>query len=115
MIPKFDAPKYRTFRAVLFVVLGVASAYPIVQFCAFRNYQTMPEFPLAHFALGGGIYIFGAFVYSCRFPESLYPGKFDFFGHSHNLWHFFVLTAAIVHYYGSLELYHERRHFQCPA
>ena len=115
MVPKFDAPKYRSFRAILFVALGVASAYPMLQFVFFRNVETMPEYPVFLWAFGGAIYIFGAFIYSIRVPECLYPGKFDFFGHSHNLWHFFVLLAAITHYYGSLELYHLRRHFQCPA
>mmetsp|Transcript_41500 Transcript_41500/g.47870 ORF Transcript_41500/g.47870 Transcript_41500/m.47870 type:complete len:116 (-) Transcript_41500:26-373(-) len=115
MVPKFEHPKYRSIRAILFVVLGVSSAYPIVQFVLFRNVETMPVFPVMYYVLGGGIYIFGAFIYSVRFPEAIFPGKFDFFGHSHNLWHFFVLLAAITHYYGSLELYHLRRHFQCPA
>ena len=77
MMPKFDTPKYRPMRAILFVLLGVASAYPLIQFCFFRNPETMFEFPWHGWALGGAIYIFGAYVYSIRFPESWFPGKFD--------------------------------------
>ena len=113
--PRFENPKYNSLLATLFVILGVSSAYPIVQFVFFRNFETMAPFPAIYWVLGGAIYIFGAFVYSIRFPEAIFPGKFDIFGQSHNLWHFFVLIAAITHYYGSLELYHLRRHFQCPV
>ena len=114
MIPKFGEPSYRSVRAGLFVIIGIASAYPLIQFIAFRDHLTMAEFPAFNWVLGGALYIFGALVYSIRFPESWYPGKFDLCGHSHNLWHCFVLLAAIAHYYGSLEIYHLRRHFQCP-
>lgn len=35
-----------------------------------------------------------AFVfYIARIPERWFTGKFDFFGHSHNLWHLLVLVA----------------------
>jgi adiponectin receptor len=115
MASHFDTPAGRKFKAILFVILGVASAFPLIQFWFFRNTITMFEYPSFKWVLGGGIYIFGAFVYSIRIPECFFPGKFDFFGHSHNLWHFFVLLAAVVHFYGSLELYHLRRHFQCPV
>lgn len=111
----FDVPEYRKFKAIIFVLLGCAVSFPIIQFWFFRNEITMPIYPTSHWTLGGAVYILGAFVYSSRIPECFFPGKFDFFGHSHNLWHFFVLTAAVIHYYGSLELYHLRRHYQCPA
>lgn len=32
-------------------------------------------------------------IYLCRIPERWMAGKVDFFGHSHNWWHFFVLVA----------------------
>ncbi|CAI2370093.1 unnamed protein product [Moneuplotes crassus] len=115
MIPKFNTPNYRSFRAILFVLLGLASAFPMAQFIFFRDPLTMPAFPTNYWGLGGDTYIFGTYVYAIRFPERWYPGKFDMCGHSHNLWHCFVLLAAIVHYYGSLEVYHLRRHYECPA
>ncbi|KAK5996103.1 putative C30D11.11-like protein [Cladobotryum mycophilum] len=33
----------------------------------------------------------GALVYATKFPERLWPGRFDFIGCSHNIWH--VMTA----------------------
>jgi adiponectin receptor len=40
----------------------------------------------------------GAATYACRVPERWLPGKFDIFGHSHQLWHAAVVLAAWVHY-----------------
>lgn len=48
----------------------------------------------------GALYIFGAFLYAARFPERRFPGKFDIFGSSHQLFHLFVLLAAASHLYG---------------
>ena len=113
--PRFDQPHLRGIRASLFVFFGLFSAFPLCHFTFFPSYDTMFEFPIMNYVIGGAIYIFGAWIYSIRFPESIFPGKFDYFGHSHNLWHFLVLTAAFVHFYGSIELYHLRRNFECPA
>jgi adiponectin receptor len=50
-----------------------------------------------------------------RVPERYYPGKFDLWGNSHNIWHFFVVAAAIWHYVGALNAYHLRQVTACPA
>jgi adiponectin receptor len=86
-----------------------------VHFIFYRNPLTMAEFPYGKNLIGGGLYIVGAYIFSNRLPESFFPGKFDFCGNSHNLWHMFVLLATITYFYGSLEVYHLRRHYQCPA
>jgi len=64
-------------------------------------------------ALSGLGYILGVIVYVSRIPERLYPGKFDIWGHSHQIWHFFVLSAAILHYVSSLINYHVRMELEC--
>jgi Predicted membrane protein, hemolysin III homolog len=63
----------------------------------------------------GSSYIVGVGVYIARVPERFYPGTFDFCGHSHNIWHFFVLLAAVYHYMGSLSVYHLRQQLTCPS
>jgi adiponectin receptor len=77
----------------------------------------------SHFVFGGALYIFGATLYILRIPEKLRPGKFDivvrtndiiFQGSSHQLFHFFIIAAAIVHYRGSMICYEQRLHFICP-
>jgi adiponectin receptor len=50
-------------------------------------------------------YFLGGLVYASRFPEwlfftkiSLSPGRFDYIGHSHQLWHILVLSATMTLY-----------------
>jgi adiponectin receptor len=63
----------------------------------------------------GASYLIGVGIYIARVPERFFPGKFDFIGHSHNIWHIFVVTAAIFHYFACLEVYHTRQQMKCPA
>lgn len=51
-----------------------------------------------------GMYLSGVAIYASQFPESMWPGRFDFIGHSHQLWHIFVVFAALIHYKSALEL-----------
>lgn len=37
-----------------------------------------------------------------RIPESLYPGRFDIWGHSHTIWHIFVVLSILAHMGGLL-------------
>jgi hypothetical protein len=50
----------------------------------------------------------GVATYACRVPERWFPGKFDIFGHSHQLWHLAVVLAAWVHYLAIMILLHWR-------
>jgi adiponectin receptor len=68
---------------------------------------------LIYFALMGVSYLTGVAIYISRVPERFYPGKFDFIGSSHNIWHLFVLSAALFHYLGSLFVYHTRQSLTC--
>lgn len=53
------------------------------------------------FALYGA----GVAFYVLQLPESVFPGHFDTFLSSHQLWHFFVLMAAMVHYCNVVSMY----------
>jgi len=37
----------------------------------------------------------GLAFYLTHFPESVWPGRFDVLGHSHQWWHFSVSAAAL--------------------
>ena len=62
----------------------------------------------------GIFYSVGGLLYALRFPERYYKRTFDIFGSSHNLFHFFILAAAMLHFWGSIRIFHERHLFQCP-
>ena len=44
----------------------------------------------------GLFYCLGPLVYATRIPERWLPGKFDFAGHSHQLFHILVVAGACV-------------------
>ena len=64
--------------------------------------------PVHLFALSGAFYIFGAVMYAKKLPEKAYPGKFDFFGNSHSIFHFCVVAGAMLAMWGSIRMFHER-------
>uniref|UniRef100_A0A7N0VIX6 Adiponectin receptor 1 n=1 Tax=Kalanchoe fedtschenkoi TaxID=63787 RepID=A0A7N0VIX6_KALFE len=43
-------------------------------------------------------YLIGTFFYVSRIPERWRPGWFDLAGHSHQLFHVFVILGALAHY-----------------
>ena len=45
-------------------------------------------------------FLLGLFFYFSRFPERIYPGRFDRLFHSHNFWHCFVWLASYEHFNG---------------
>jgi len=66
---------------------------------------------LFYLVLQGILYIVGAAIYALRIPERFAPGKFDILGSSHQIFHIFVLAAAVTHFIGlciAYEHWHER-------
>ncbi|OMJ30219.1 Adiponectin receptor protein 2 [Smittium culicis] len=102
--PSFAIPKYRKFRALIFVLLGVSAVVPISHsIILFGTAHTFHSTQLAYILPMAAFYILGAFLYACRLPESLFPGKFDIWFHSHQIFHCFVLIAALFHYHGVIK------------
>ena len=70
--------------------------------------------PFLLFAIGGLIYIIGATIYMCRVPERWMPGTFDLCGASHQIFHFCVIIACCLHFYGNVTVFRERQTYECP-
>ena len=45
-------------------------------------------------------YLIGLIFYMSRFPERLFPGRFDFIFNSHQAWHVMIILAIILQYSG---------------
>ena len=59
--------------------------------------------------LGGGIlYAIGAITYALKIPERFFPETFDIWMQSHTIFHWYVVAAALLHFWGSLRAFHER-------
>lgn len=99
---RFGTPEYRPYRAIVFSSLGLFGAVPMAHYVIFVDGVTEP------FVKGGlgwviamaVFYLVGATLYAFRFPESCWPGKFDLYLQSHQIFHTCVLIAALLHYRG---------------
>lgn len=114
LAPDFQKPEHRSFRGFIFLILGLLGVIPVIHVSLTPESNDFAT-ALMYFCLMGATYTVGVLIYVMRVPERFYPGKFDLWGNSHNIWHFFVVTAAIWHYIGSLNAYHLRQVISCPA
>ena len=105
MIPAFD--EYFMLRFCLFFITGILNQAHV------SHSQNLPpeymiHFPLKTWWMGGVLYILGATILGLRIPERFVSRTFDIFGSSHQLHHCFCLTAALIHFYASIQVFHER-------
>lgn len=68
-----------------------------------------PIFPSLAFYVGGLVF------YATQFPESWAPGRFDTWGHSHQLWHIGIVLAIVFHYRAALVFHANRFEFSCAV
>lgn len=113
---KFATPAYRPLRFSTFVLFGLYGIIPGIHVMLLEDF----EFSTANEAYSiwglcsmGAMYIGGACLYVFRVPERFYPGKFDVWASSHQLFHVCVLAAALVHYDSLLNMVKYRLTAQC--
>jgi len=98
---KFGTPRYRPFRAGVFIVFGLSGIAPATHYGIVNGWEkSMNEAAMGWLVLMGLLYITGAMLYAFRIPERIFPGKVDILFHSHQLFHCFVIAGAFVHYHG---------------
>lgn len=95
----FRSRKYRPIRAFMFVCYGLSGVLPVLYGTHRFGYAEMSKRSgLPYLYAEAFFYIFGAFLYAVRFPEKYNPGNYDLFGHSHQIFHVFVVIAAYCHF-----------------
>uniref|UniRef100_A0AC35U6R7 Sorting nexin n=1 Tax=Rhabditophanes sp. KR3021 TaxID=114890 RepID=A0AC35U6R7_9BILA len=95
---KFNQTQFRTFRALIFLCLGCSAFVPMVHYNLIYGTQRFIQNGLIYIMGMFFIDITGAFFYVSRAPERFFPGTFDFWLQSHQLFHICVLLGALVHY-----------------
>lgn len=99
MWSKFNKPKYRIFRFLVFVLFGLYGAVPFVHIYLRDGYRHAAHaYAMWGIVIMAAIYIGGGTLYAFRIPERFWPGRFDVWASSHQLFHVCVVTAALVHY-----------------
>ncbi|XP_055353398.1 adiponectin receptor protein-like [Paramacrobiotus metropolitanus] len=113
---KFSEPAYRALRAGVFVALGLSGVIPAIHYVSSEGWvRSVHEGSMIYLVLMGVLYVSGAVLYACRVPERWFPGRFDIWFQSHQIFHVLVVIAAFVHYHGiSLMANHRFTLGACP-
>ncbi|KAK5016827.1 hypothetical protein LTR16_003060 [Cryomyces antarcticus] len=111
---KFRTPAWRPFRAAMFVAMGLSAVVPVLHGARIYGVKQLDEMMgLSWLVLQGLLYILGAGLYAARVPERFYPGRFDIYGSSHQIFHVLVVLAAAAHLVGLLKAFdYEHQHRQ---
>nr|GMC58638.1 heptahelical transmembrane protein 1-like [Ipomoea batatas] len=112
LTPAFSTGKYRSFRACLFMAMGFSGLIPAVHALVVNWDEPQRNVTLAYEGAMGLFYITGTMFYITRVPERWMPGFFDLAGHSHQIFHVFVILGALAHY-GAAQIFLEYRDSYC--
>ncbi|ESS67804.1 hypothetical protein TCDM_03525 [Trypanosoma cruzi Dm28c] len=104
-LPSLRDAKFHWLRIMTYVATVMCGLVPTVHyvFSTPHNAETMQTF--VGVFLMFLFYGMGVLFYCLRIPERFYPGEFDFFLNSHQIWHVFVLVAACVHFFTCISIY----------
>eukprot|EP00794_Sanderia_malayensis_P020424 gene20424-22437_t len=95
---RFRWHKYKyTIRTMSFVAPFIVNASPYMYrmlFCSHDSLDAISTVSFRAFQIHVFFYLSSAIVNMLRFPERVFPGKFDMFGHSHHFLHVFTAIGA---------------------
>lgn len=110
--PALSSGRFRSFRATLFLTMGFSGVIPAAH-AVILYWDNSPQVPVAlgYEVVMGLLYAAGSGFYISRIPERWRPGAFDIVGHSHQIFHVFVVAAALTHSAATLVIMDWRRGF----
>ncbi|KAK6155532.1 hypothetical protein DH2020_009780 [Rehmannia glutinosa] len=111
--PALSSGKCRSFRACLFVSMGLFGLVPAVHALVANWNDPHRNITLAYESAMALSYLIGTVFYVSRVPERWRPGWFDLAGHSHQIFHVFVVMGALAHYGAALIFLRYRSRMGC--
>ncbi len=102
--PRFNGQDMAWARVAFYVGLGATGCIPMLHVSLTRGPYFVWQF-YSPIAKSIAAYLVGAFIYAGQIPERWFPGMFDYFGGSHNLWHMAVLGGIVFHYMAMQEFF----------
>lgn len=105
VLPAYRDARYRGLKVLCFVILGFSGCVPL---CHFNYLLGEVHFILYWLLVMGFCYLSGAAIYLFQVPERWWPGHFDYFFSSHQLWHVSIFAAVLVHYFGLMHIFEWR-------
>lgn len=100
--PRFASDEYKPYRVLCFVLLAAFAIVPFLHMLYL--YGTVELYSFQRCALSAVLYLLGVAAYMSRVPERLFPGRCDFLLQSHQVFHTFIVAAALVWYSFALRL-----------
>ncbi|KAG5559584.1 hypothetical protein RHGRI_009203 [Rhododendron griersonianum] len=97
LAPSLSTPRFRSFRASLFLIMGFSGVIPAAHAVVLFRAHPQILVALGYELVMGVLYAVGAGFYMSRVPERWKPGAFDIAGQSHQIFHVFVVAAALAH------------------
>ncbi|KAJ5110238.1 hemolysin-III related protein [Penicillium argentinense] len=98
--PWFCDEEWRSLRLFSCIAIGLSAVAPISHAGYLWGYDYLLGIGVPYYLLEGVLLLVGCFVFRTRIPESFFPGQFDIWGHSHTLWHIFVVLSIVAHIAG---------------
>jgi len=116
---KIHTQEMRKVKSIMYASLGAFAAFPmphLIYLSWTRTEQNdhldfSPSLP--YYLAMGASYLGGLVIYTSKWPEKCKPGKFDIFGHSHQIWHVCVLLGIVFTYFGAFDNYYTRMEIPC--
>ena len=101
LYPKLQGLQYRTLRTLAFILTALSGFAPLTHGLYLYGWAQMwVRSGMPYYLLEGLVYGVGAAFFVTRIPESIWPGKFDIWCSSHQIFHVLVVCASLVHLYG---------------
>lgn len=97
LAPALSTPRFRSFRASLFLSMGFSGVIPATHAVSLNWGHPQITLALGYEIVMGLSYAIGVMFYVRRIPERWKPGAFDIAGHSHQIFHAFVVAGALAH------------------
>ncbi|KAJ2082907.1 hypothetical protein H4R24_001237 [Coemansia sp. RSA 988] len=96
-----EEPRHAAWRPVIFMGIAGAGLVPIIHAAVLNGYIDAVDRMSLWYVVGMcALYIVGTVIYAFKIPERYRPGKHNVLLHSHQIFHVFVVLAAILHYVG---------------
>lgn len=111
--PALSSGRFRRFRALLFASMGLFGLIPATHALLVNWTEPRCLVTLTYELAMGLSYGVGTFFYVSRIPERWKPGWFDLAGHSHQIFHAFVVMGALAHYGAALVFLEWRDNVWC--
>lgn len=103
---RFGEPNYHPYRAALFLGDGLAGILPGIHWAiseihkqGFSKFIKLNHQPGLLLAMMGATYSIGGLLYGLKLPEKYFPGRFDLWLNSHQIFHILVIVGGLLYYH----------------